>query len=357
MALIQFWTWAFAKLGVALPYGWAWFLSQATFILLLCLVLMLSVAVVILADRKIWAAVQMRRGPNVVGPFGLLQTIADALKFFFKEVIIPAGANKVLFLLAPVVSVALAFIAWAVIPFNKGWVIADINVGILYLFAISSLSVYGVIMAGWASNSKYAFLSALRGAAQMVSYEVSIGFVIITVLLFAGSLNLSRIVEAQATTGVLAFAHWNFFSILFPMLVIFFVSSLAETQRPPFDLLEAESELVAGFFVEYSSAPFLLFFLGEYMNVIMLCGLMSVLFLGGWLSPINIWPLNVPGMGVIWFLLKLAFLFFLMAMVKAIVPRYRYDQLMRLGWKIFLPTSLIWVALTGAYVLFVRPHL
>ncbi|HXR95915.1 MAG TPA: NADH-quinone oxidoreductase subunit NuoH [Rhizomicrobium sp.] len=357
MALIQFWMWAFAKLGVALPYGWAWFLSQATFILLLCLVLMLSVAVVILADRKIWAAVQMRRGPNVVGPFGLLQTIADALKFFFKEVIIPAGANKVLFLLAPVVSVALAFIAWAVIPFNKGWVIADINVGILYLFAISSLSVYGVIMAGWASNSKYAFLSALRGAAQMVSYEVSIGFVIITVLLFAGSLNLSRIVEAQATTGVLAFAHWNFFSILFPMLVIFFVSSLAETQRPPFDLLEAESELVAGFFVEYSSAPFLLFFLGEYMNVIMLCGLMSVLFLGGWLSPINIWPLNVAGMGVIWFLLKLAFLFFLMAMVKAIVPRYRYDQLMRLGWKIFLPTSLIWVALTGAYVLYVRPHL
>jgi NADH-quinone oxidoreductase subunit H len=265
-----------------------------------------------------------------VGPFGILQTIADALKFFFKEVIIPAGANKVLFLLAPVVSVALAFIAWAVIPFSKGWVIADINVGILYLFAVSSLSVYGVIMAGWASNSKYAFLSALRGAAQMVSYEVSIGFVIITVLLFAGSLNLSRIVEAQATTGVLAFAHWNFFSILFPMLVIFFVSSLAETQRPPFDLLEAESELVAGFFVEYSSAPFLLFFLGEYMNVIMLCGLMSVLFLGGWLSPINIWPLNIPGMGVIWFLLKLAFLFFMMAMVKAIVPRYRYDQLKNL---------------------------
>jgi NADH-quinone oxidoreductase subunit H len=355
MALIQFWTWLFAHLGVALPYGWAWFLSQATFIVLLCLVLMLSVAVVILADRKIWAAVQMRRGPNVVGPFGLLQTIADALKFFFKEVIIPAGANKVLFLLAPVVSVALAFIAWAVIPFSKGWVIADINVGILYLFAISSLSVYGVIMAGWASNSKYAFLSALRGAAQMVSYEVSIGFVIITVLLFAGSLNLSRIVEAQQTTGVLAFAHWNFFSILFPMLVIFFVSSLAETQRPPFDLLEAESELVAGFFVEYSSAPFLLFFLGEYMNVIMLCGLMSVLFLGGWLPPFNIAPFTlVPG--VIWFLLKLAFLFFLMAMVKAIVPRYRYDQLMRLGWKIFLPTSLLWVVLTAAWVLVFHHH-
>jgi len=355
MALIQFWTWLFAKLGVALPYGWGWFLSQATFIVLLCLVLMLSVAVVILADRKIWAAVQMRRGPNVVGPFGILQTIADALKFFFKEVIIPAGSNKVLFLLAPVVSVALAFIAWAVIPFDKGWVISDINVGILYLFAVSSLSVYGVIMAGWASNSKYAFLSALRGAAQMVSYEVSIGFVMITVLLFAGSLNLSRIVEAQQTAGVLAFAHWNFFSILFPMLVLFFVSSLAETQRPPFDLLEAESELVAGFFVEYSSAPFLLFFLGEYMNVIMLCGLMSVLFLGGWLPPLNIVPFTlVPG--VIWFLLKLAFLFFMMAMVKAIVPRYRYDQLMRLGWKIFLPTSLLWVVLTAAWVLVFHRH-
>jgi NADH-quinone oxidoreductase subunit H len=355
MALIQFWTWLFEKLGVALPYAWGWFLSQATFIVLLCLVLMLSVAVVILADRKIWAAVQMRRGPNVVGPFGILQTIADALKFFFKEVIIPAGSNKVLFLLAPVVSVALAFIAWAVIPFDKGWVISDINVGILYLFAVSSLSVYGVIMAGWASNSKYAFLSALRGAAQMVSYEVSIGFVMITVLLFAGSLNLSRIVEAQQTAGVLAFAHWNFFSILFPMLVIFFVSSLAETQRPPFDLLEAESELVAGFFVEYSSAPFLLFFLGEYMNVIMLCGLMSVLFLGGWLPPLNIVPFTlVPG--VIWFLLKLAFLFFMMAMVKAIVPRYRYDQLMRLGWKIFLPTSLLWVVLTAAWVLVFHHH-
>jgi NADH-quinone oxidoreductase subunit H len=355
MALIQFWTWLFGKLGVALPYAWGWFLSQATFIVLLCLVLMLSVAVVILADRKIWAAVQMRRGPNVVGPFGILQTIADALKFFFKEVIIPAGSNKVLFLLAPVVSVALAFIAWAVIPFDKGWVISDINVGILYLFAVSSLSVYGVIMAGWASNSKYAFLSALRGAAQMVSYEVSIGFVMITVLLFAGSLNLSRIVEAQQTAGVLAFAHWNFFSILFPMLVIFFVSSLAETQRPPFDLLEAESELVAGFFVEYSSAPFLLFFLGEYMNVIMLCGLMSVLFLGGWLPPLNIVPFTlVPG--VIWFLLKLAFLFFMMAMVKAIVPRYRYDQLMRLGWKIFLPTSLLWVVLTAAWVLVFHHH-
>jgi NADH-quinone oxidoreductase subunit H len=355
MALIHFWTWLFEQMGVALPYGWAWFLSQAVFIVILCLVLMLAVAVVILADRKIWAAVQMRRGPNVVGPFGLLQTIADALKFFFKEVIIPSGSNKVLFLLAPIVSVVLAFIAWAVIPFNAGWVLSDINVGILYLFAVSSLSVYGVIMAGWASNSKYAFLSALRGAAQMVSYEVSIGFVMITVLLFAGSLNLSKIVEAQQTTGVLAFMHWNFFSMLFPMLIIFFVSSLAETQRPPFDLLEAESELVAGFFVEYSSAPFLLFFLGEYMNVIMLCGLMSILFLGGWLPPINIVPFTlIPG--VIWFLLKLGFLFFMMAMVKAIVPRYRYDQLMRLGWKVFLPTSLLWVVLTAAWVVVFRHH-
>ena len=355
MALIHFWTWLFERMGIALPYGWAWFLSQAVFIVVLCLVLMLGVAAVILADRKIWAAVQMRRGPNVVGPFGLLQTIADALKFFFKEVVIPAGANKVLFLLAPLVSAVLAFIAWAVIPFDAGWVLSDINVGILYLFAVSSLSVYGVIMAGWASNSKYAFLSALRGAAQMVSYEVSIGFVMITVLLFAGSLNLSRIVEAQATPGVLAFAHWNVFTLLFPMLIIFFVSSLAETQRPPFDLLEAESELVAGFFVEYSSAPFLLFFLGEYMNVMLLCGLMSVLFLGGWLPPLNIVPFTfVPG--IIWFLLKLGFLFFMMAMVKAIVPRYRYDQLMRLGWKVFLPTSLLWVVLTAAWVMIFHHH-
>jgi NADH-quinone oxidoreductase subunit H len=358
MALIPFWNWLFHWVtGAQLPYGWAFFLSEATFILLICIVLMLAVAAVILADRKIWAAVQMRRGPNVVGPFGLFQTLADAFKFFFKELIVPAGANKVLFFIAPIIAVVLAFISWAVIPLNAHWVIANINVGILYLFAISSLGVYGVIMAGWASNSKYAFLSALRGAAQMVSYEVSIGFVMITVLLFAGSLNLSTIVMAQSTTGVLGFLHWNFFSILFPMLIIFFVSSLAETQRPPFDLLEAESELVAGFFVEYSSTPFLMFFLAEYMNIIMLCGLMSILFLGGWLPPINIWPLNIPALGILWFVLKIAFVFFMIAMVKAIVPRYRYDQLMRLGWKIFLPTSLIWVVLTGAYVVFVRPHL
>jgi len=351
MALIPFWQY------FGLPYGWAWFLSQSALILFICLILMLGVAAVILADRKIWAAVQMRRGPNVVGPFGLLQTIADAVKFLFKEVIIPAGANKVIFFLAPMVSVMVAFIAWAVIPFNNHWVVADINVGILYLFAVSSLGVYGTVMAGWASNSKYPFLSALRAAAQMVSYEVSIGFVIITVLLFAGSLNVSQIVRSQESSHLLALLNWNVFSILFPMLVIFFVSSLAETQRPPFDLLEAESELVAGFFVEYSSGPFLLFFLAEYMNVMLLCGLMSILFLGGWLSPINIWPLNIPALGIFWFLAKLAFLFFMMAMVKAIVPRYRYDQLMRLGWKVFLPTSLIWVVLTAGWVLFVRPHL
>ena len=343
--------------GVGLPYGWAWFIGQSVFILVICLVLMLGVAAVILADRKIWAAVQMRRGPNVVGPFGLFQTLADAVKFLLKEVIVPAGANKVIFFLAPLVSVMVAFIAWAVIPFNNHWVVADINVGILYLFAVSSLGVYGTVMAGWASNSKYPFLSALRAAAQMVSYEVSIGFVIITVLLFAGSLNVSQIVRSQESTHVLALLNWNFFSILFPMLVIFFISSLAETQRPPFDLLEAESELVAGFFVEYSSGPFLLFFLAEYMNVMLLCGLMSILFLGGWLSPINIWPLNIPALGIFWFLAKLAFLFFMMAMVKAMVPRYRYDQLMRLGWKVFLPTSLIWVVLTAGWVLFVRPHL
>jgi NADH-quinone oxidoreductase subunit H len=328
-----------------LPFGWAWTISQIVIFGVFQLILMISVALFILADRKIWAAVQMRRGPNVVGAFGLLQTIADAFKFLLKEVIVPAGANKVLFFLAPVVTGTLAFAAWAVVPLDEGWVAADINVGILYLFAISSLGVYGVLMAGWASNSKYPFLSALRAAAQMVSYEVSIGFVIITVLLFAGSLNLSAIVHAQAQHG------WFAFSILFPMFVVFFVSSLAETQRPPFDLLEAESELVAGFMVEYSATPFLLFFLAEYVNIMMLCALMSILFLGGWLPPLSIWPFTaIPG--IFWLLGKLLFLFFLMAMVKAFVPRYRYDQLMRLGWKVFLPLSLFWVALTAGWVLY-----
>jgi NADH-quinone oxidoreductase subunit H len=336
-----------------MPFGWAWTLSYGIFTIVFELLLAISVAFFILADRKIWAAVHLRRGPNVVGPFGLLQTFADAFKFFFKEVIIPAGANKVLFLLAPLITATLAFSAWAVIPVSAGWVISNINVGILYLFAISSLSVYGVIVAGWASNSKYPFLAALRCAAQMVSYEVSIGFVIITVLLFAGSLNLTAIVEAQRH-------GWFAFTLLFPMFVIFFVSALAETQRPPFDLLEAESELVAGFMTEYSATPFLLFFLGEYMNVIMLSGMMAILFLGGWLPP-TVWPLNhvpiivnalnaVPG--VIWFLLKLFFLFFLNSMVKAMVPRYRYDQLMRLGWKVFLPLSLVWVVITAGWVLY-----
>ena len=339
-----------------MSYGWAWILSQVIVLGVLEFLMLLLVAAVILLDRKIWAAVQLRRGPNVVGAFGLLQTIADAFKFLLKEVIVPAGSNKVIFFLAPLVTATLAFAGWAVVPLDNGWVAADINVGILYLFAMSSLGVYGIIMAGWASNSKYPFLSALRAAAQMVSYEVSIGFVIITVLLFAGSLNLSAIVRAQATPGALAFWHWNVFSILFPMLPIFFVSALAETNRPPFDLVEAESELVAGFFVEYSATPFLLFFLGEYISVLLMCALCSVLFFGGWLPPFNVAPFTyVPG--VIWLALKMFVVFFLFAMVKAMVPRYRYDQLMRLGWKVFLPTSLLWVVVTAGFVLFVRPHL
>jgi NADH-quinone oxidoreductase subunit H len=343
--------------SLGLSFNWAWFVGNAAMILIFDVVLLVLIAYLLLADRKVWAAVQMRRGPNVVGPFGLLQTFADLFKFLFKEVIIPAGANKVVFLIAPFLTVVLAFAGWAVVPLEEHWVVSDINVGILYLFAMSSLGVYGIIMAGWASNSKYPFLSALRAAAQMVSYEVSIGFVIITVLLFAGSLNLSDIVRAQSGAGAMGFLHWNVFSILFPMLPIFFVSALAETNRPPFDLVEAESELVAGFFVEYSSTPFLLFFLGEYLSIVLMCAMCSILFLGGWLSPLNIWPFNIPGLGILWFLLKIVFFFFMFAMVKAMVPRYRYDQLMRLGWKVFLPTSLAWVILTAAWVLFVRPHL
>jgi len=334
--------------GLGLSFGAAWTVSQVVSILLIQLPLLISIAFFILADRKIWAAVALRRGPNVVGPFGLLQTIADAFKFMFKEIIIPSGANKVIFILAPLVTATLAFAGWAVVPFADGWVIADINVGILYLFAISSLGIYGIIMAGWASNSKYPFLSALRAAAQMVSYEVSIGFVIITVLLFAGSLNLSAIVRAQEH-------GWFAFSILFPMLPIFFVSALAETNRPPFDLVEAESELVAGFFVEYSSTPFLLFFLGEYVSVVLMCAMCTILFFGGWLPPLSIWPFTaVPG--ILWFLAKVIFFFFLFAMAKAMVPRYRYDQLMRLGWKVFLPTSLLWVVVTAGWVLVFHHH-
>lgn len=312
--------------------------------LLMLVVLLVAVAYVLLADRKIWAAVQMRRGPNVVGPWGLFQSFADLMKFVFKEPVIPSGSNKGVFLLAPLVSCVLSLAAWAVIPVNLGWVVTDINVGVLYIFAISSLSVYGIIMAGWASNSKYAFLAAVRSAAQMVSYEVSIGFVIITVLLCAGSLNLSAIVTAQDTKyGALGW-YWL---PLFPMFIIFFISALAETNRPPFDLVEAESELVAGFMVEYGSSLYMMFMLGEYVAICTMCAMGTILFLGGWLSPLPFPPFTwIPG--VFWFVLKALALFFMFAMVKAIVPRYRYDQLMRLGWKVFLPLSLAMVVIVAA---------
>jgi NADH-quinone oxidoreductase subunit H len=312
---------------------------------------LISVSMLIYFDRKVWAAVQMRRGPNVVGPWGVLQSFADLLKFILKEVIIPDSANKGVFVLAPIVTAVLALAAWAVVPVNEGWMVANINVGILYLFALSSLGVYGVIMGGWASNSKYPFLAALRSAAQMVSYEVSIGFVIITVLLCVGSLNLSDIVLSQKTgLGTMlglpnSFLDWYFIP-LFPMFVIFFISALAETNRPPFDLVEAESELVAGHMVEYSSTPYMLFMLGEYTAITLMCAMTSILFLGGWLPIFDFAPFTwIPG--VIWFMLKTIFVFFGFAMVKAIVPRYRYDQLMRLGWKVFLPISLFWVVLTA----------
>ena len=316
--------------------------------LLVLVLLLVAIAYILLADRKIWAAVQIRRGPNVVGPFGLLQSFADLLKFVLKEPVVPSGSNKGVFLLAPLVSCILALAAWAVIPFNPGWVIADLNVGILYIFAISSLSIYGIIMAGWASNSKYPFLSALRAAAQMVSYEVSIGFVIITVLLCVGSLNLSAIVMAQDSKwGILG---WYFIP-LFPMFVVFYVSALAETNRPPFDLVEAESELVAGFMTEYGSTPYLLFMLGEYVAIVSMCALATIMFLGGWLSPIPFAPFTwVPG--IIWFAIKVMFMFFMFAMAKAIVPRYRYDQLMRLGWKVFLPLSLAYVIIVAGVLQF-----
>jgi NADH-quinone oxidoreductase subunit H len=310
--------------------------------------LLIMTAYVLYADRKIWAAVQLRRGPNVVGPWGLFQSFADLLKFALKEPIIPAGANKGVFLLAPVVSGVLALAAWAVIPVNAGWVIADINVGILFIFAISSLSVYGIIMGGWASNSKYPFLGALRSAAQMVSYEVSIGFVIITVLLCAGSLNLSAIVEAQNNRFGMFGWYWL---PLFPMFVIFLISALAETNRPPFDLPEAESELVAGYMVEYGSTPYMLFMLGEYVASITMCAMATILFLGGWLPPFPVAPFTwVPG--VFWFVFKALFVFFIFAMVKGIVPRYRYDQLMRLGWKVFLPISLAMVVVVAGVLQF-----
>ena len=330
-------------------YIWPFAVIVAESVLLL-VILLITVAYVIYADRKIWAAVQIRRGPNVVGPWGLFQSFADLIKFVLKEPVIPAGANKGVFLLAPLITCTLALAAWAVIPVNAGWVIADINVGVLYIFAISSLGVYGVIMAGWASNSKYPFLAALRSAAQMVSYEVSIGFVIITVLLLVGSLNLTAVVEAQNTPWGLLGWYWL---RLLPMFVIFFVSALAETNRPPFDLVEAESELVAGYMVEYGSTPYMMLQLGEYVAITGMCTMATILFLGGWLPPFPVPPFTwVPG--IVWFVLKAGFVFFMFAMVKAFVPRYRYDQLMRLGWKVFLPVSLAMIVIVAGVLEIVR---
>ena len=319
------------------------FFSEIYKILFLLIPILVSVALIVWLDRRVWAFVQKRKGPNVVGPFGLLQTLADALKFIFKEIIIPASANKVIFVLAPIITLTLALIAWAVIPFSNEMVLANINVGILYLFAVSSLSVYGIIMGGWASNSKYPFLGAIRSAAQMVSYEVSIGIIIVNVLLCVGSLNLNKIVIAQENV-------WFIFP-LFPMFVVFFISALAETNRPPFDLPEAESELVAGYQTEYSGMMYAMFWLGEYANILLLCALGSILFLGGWLSPIDIYPFNLLP-GFFWMIFKILGLFILFSLVKAVVPRYRFDQLMRLGWKIFLPLSLIWVVLTASFLFF-----
>ena len=319
------------------------FFGEIYKIIFLLLPILVSIALIVWLDRRVWAFVQKRKGPNVVGPFGLLQTIADALKYIFKEIIVPASANKTIFVLAPIITLTLALIGWAVIPFSNEMVLANINVGILYLFAISSLSVYGIIMGGWASNSKYPFLGAIRSAAQIVSYEVSIGIIIINVLLCVGSLNLNKIVLAQENV-------WFIFP-LFPMFVIFFISSLAETNRPPFDLPEAESELVAGYQTEYSGMMYAMFWLGEYANILLLCALGSILFLGGWLSPINIYPFNILP-GVFWISFKIIVLFILFSLVKAIVPRYRFDQLMRLGWKIFLPLSLLWLILTESFLFF-----
>ena len=312
-------------------------------IIFLLIPILVSVALIVWLDRRVWAFVQKRKGPNVVGPFGLLQSIADALKYIFKEIIIPASSNKIIFILAPIVTMTLALISWAVIPFGENFVLANINVGILYLFAVSSLGVYGIIMGGWASNSKYPFLGSIRSAAQMISYEVSIGVIIINVLLCVGSLNLTDIVLAQKKI-------W-FVVPLFPMFVIFFISALAETNRPPFDLPEAEAELVAGYQTEYSGMMYAMFWLGEYANILLMCAMGSILFLGGWLSPISIYPFDlIPS--PIWLIFKIIFLFILFSLVKAIVPRYRYDQLMKLGWKIFLPLSLVWVVLTSGYLLY-----
>ena len=318
-------------------------LDQIYRIFFLLIPILVSVAMIVWLDRRVWAFVQKRRGPNVVGPFGLFQSLADALKYIFKEIIVPASANKVIFILAPIVTMTLALVSWAVIPFSNEYVLANINVGILYLFAISSLGVYGIIMGGWASNSKYPFLGAIRSAAQMISYEVSIGVIIINVLLIVGSLNLTDIVLAQKKI-------W-FIIPLFPMFIIFFISALAETNRPPFDLPEAEAELVAGYQTEYSGMMYAMFWLGEYANILLMCAMGSILFLGGWLSPIELYPFNlIPA--PIWLILKILFLFIIFSLIKAIVPRYRYDQLMRLGWKVFLPLSLFWVVLTSSYLFY-----
>jgi len=319
------------------------FISEIYKIFFLLLPVLVSVALIVWVDRRVWAFVQKRRGPNVVGPFGILQTLADALKYIFKEIIIPASADKIIFVLAPIITLTLAFIAWAVIPFSNEMVLANLNVGILYLFAVSSLGVYGIILGGWASNSKYPFLGAIRSAAQMVSYEVSIGIIIINVLLCVGSLNLNKIVLAQENV-------WFIFP-LFPMFIVFFISALAETNRPPFDLPEAESELVAGYQTEYSGMMYAMFWLGEYANILLLCALGSILFLGGWLTPVDIYPFNILP-GPFWMIFKILGLFILFSLVKATVPRYRFDQLMRLGWKIFLPFSLIWLVLTASLLFF-----
>jgi NADH-quinone oxidoreductase subunit H len=334
-------------------YGWAWFLATIIGILVIALPLMLAVAMIIYADRKIWAAMALRRGPNVVGPLGLLQSFADGLKVFLQETIVPAAANRVLFLLAPIITFTVALIVWAVVPFQAGVVLADINVGLLYVLAASSLGVYGVILSGWSSNSKYPFYSALRAAAQMVSYEVAIGFVLVTVVMWAGSFNLSRIVMAQQGHVFGLLNGFGFNPLLFPMWVVFLISSMAETQRAPFDLAEAESELVAGYQTEYSSMSFALFWLGEYANVILMCVLNATLFWGGWLPPVDWAPLYVVP-GIVWLFIKMLAFFFIFSWVRATVPRYRYDQLMRLGWKIFLPLSLLWVFLVSGYLMWAR---
>jgi len=343
---------AFLNTTVGLSYDWAWFVATIIGILVIALPLMLAVAMIIYADRKIWAAMALRRGPNVVGPFGLLQSFADGLKVFLQETIIPTAANKGLFLIAPIITFTVALIVWAVVPFQAGVVLADINVGLLYVLAASSLGVYGIILAGWASNSKYPFYSALRAAAQMVSYEVAIGFILISVVLWAGTFNLSGIVEAQR--GLYGFVNgFGFNPLLFPMAVMFLISSLAETQRAPFDLTEAESELVAGYQTEYSSMSFALYWLGEYANVILMCVLNATLFWGGWLPPLDWAPLYlVPG--IVWLFVKMLAFFFIFSWIKATVPRYRYDQLMRLGWKVFLPVSLFWVFLVSGVLMWMR---